>query len=73
MSKLVKVKDNAPSIKDKMKKDPTKVSSNGVGGGAVVTAGGTIGLYIGGPVGALVGAAVGGVIALAMAEDADDK
>ena len=56
-----------------MKKDPTKVSRNGVGGGAVVTAGGTIGLYIGGPVGALVGAAVGGVIALAMAEDADDK
>ena len=73
MSKLIKVKDNAPSIKDKMKNDPTKVSSNGVGGSAVLTAGGTIGLYIGGPVGALVGAAVGGVIALAMAEDTDDK
>lgn len=36
MSKLVKVKDNAPSIKDKMKKDPTKVNRNGVGGGSVV-------------------------------------
>lgn len=48
MSKLVKVKDNAPSIKDKMKKDPTKVNRNGVGGGSVVAAGGTIGMFIGG-------------------------
>ena len=56
MSKLVKVKDNAPSIKDKMKKDPTKVNRNGVGGGSVVAAGGTIGMFIGGPFGALVGA-----------------
>ncbi len=73
MSKLVKVKDNTPSIKDKMKKDPTKVNRNGVGGGSVVAAGGIIGMFIGGPFGALVGAAVGGLIAVAMAEDANDK
>ena len=56
-----------------MKKDPTKVNRNGVGGGSVVAAGGIIGMFIGGPFGALVGAAVGGLIAVAMAEDANDK
>ena len=29
MSKLVKVKDNAPSIKDKMKKDPQRLIEMG--------------------------------------------